>query len=113
MSDVNFKPSSTDPVSGSVGPGVVVVVQKLHGHAPVVNVQVKSTASGFPAASVTPAAPLLIVAVYNTLAVSAAVGVNVTMCVAAAYATVAATSVVPGPASVTVVPLIVAAAIAS
>src|SRR5687767_1286345 len=55
----------------------------------VVNVQLNVLASALPAASFTPDAPPMILAVYNALPASAAEGVKVTVRVAALYATVA------------------------
>src|SRR5262249_6033699 len=102
-----------------MGPGTVAVLQILHGHVPgggadaVVNDHVKSPASAFPAASFTPLAPPLTVAVYKVFAARAAAGVSVARRFAASYATVDVTAEPPGPVRSTVVVEIVDAIIAS
>jgi hypothetical protein len=74
-----------------------------------VKVQVSSVARALPTTSVTPA---LIVALYWVLVASATVGVKVATKVAALYVTLPATLAPPGPLSVKVDVLMVAAFIA-
>jgi hypothetical protein len=77
---------------------------------PVVKVHTKLLASAMPYTSV---APVVIVAVYIVLSARTLEGVKVAVVPAAAYVTVPATGVVPGPVNVKVVPLIVAGFIAT
>jgi hypothetical protein len=77
---------------------------------PVVNVQLKATASGLPARSL---APVLTFTVNRVLAASALVGENVATLPIPAYATEPGTGVVPGPVTVNVVPVIVSGSICS
>ena len=62
----NLTPSSRAAASLPFGPGVVVIVHRLHGHegaATVVNDQATSAATGLPARSLTPVLPPLTVTV--------------------------------------------------
>jgi len=79
-------------------------VETTVGPAAVVNVRTTLAASGAPVGSL---APVVIVAVYRVLLRKAAAGVNVA--VVPAYVTAPATGVAPGPVTVKVVPLMVAA----
>src|SRR5688572_19164203 len=103
---INRSPGST--VAGSATAWAVIsvadddgVIDRTVGNvlgagAAVVKVQVASAASGLPAASFTPASPLLIVATYIVDGVRSAVALRVAVKVAASYVTVAgSTSVVP------------------
>src|ERR1700726_1252758 len=83
-------------------------VETTVGGAAVVNVHTKLAASGTPAGSF---APVVIVAVNKVLLAKTAVGVKIA--VLPAYETVPATGVAPGPVTVKVAPLIVAAFMAS
>ena len=85
-SAVNFTPSSRALVSVETSAGVADALQIEHGQLPkaaVANDHTTSLASALPAASLTPLAPPLIVAVYVVAFASGAVGVRVAVTVAA------------------------------
>src|SRR5436190_16661591 len=78
-SDVNFMPSSRDPASENIGPGVVLVVHRLHGQPLAALLTVTSTAVAvvvLPAASRATAAsewlPLTTAVVFQVIVYGAA-----------------------------------------
>src|SRR5581483_8393616 len=113
MSDWNLTPSSTAFGSFVEGlAGATELLQILHGHGgalAVVNDQETSEASGLPARSVTPLAPLLTLAVYVVAYANDAPGCSFAVLVGASYVTVAATSALLASRSSKVLPLTVTA----